>query len=66
MKPREVERLIQDVGWVRIEDMGKGSHRVYRHRDLAGIIVIPWHSSRDIPQGTLNQILKAAGIRNLK
>ena len=64
MKPREVERLVLQAGWLEIENLGRGSHRVYRHPTQAGIIVIPWHSGRDIPRGTLNQILKAAGIKD--
>lgn len=62
MKARELEKLIKAGGWYVVPELGKGSHRVYRHRGLPGIVTIPWHN-RDIPKGTLANILKAAGLK---
>ncbi|MBI3992825.1 MAG: type II toxin-antitoxin system HicA family toxin [Candidatus Lambdaproteobacteria bacterium] len=62
MKPRELERLIKAEGWIEAPDLGKGSHRVYRHPARPGIITIPWHA-RDIPRGTTHNILKQAGLK---
>ncbi|MEE8435003.1 MAG: type II toxin-antitoxin system HicA family toxin [bacterium] len=63
MTPREIEKRIKDVGWRIIPDRGKGSHRQYRHEKFPGIITIPWHGQRDLPPGTLNSILKTAGLK---
>lgn len=60
MKSSEVERVIKADGWQLVRQTG--SHRVYRHPEKAGTVVIPWHS-KDLPPGTLNNILKQAGLK---
>lgn len=60
MKPREVEQIIKEDGWVLKRQ--QGSHRVYTHPDRPGIIVIPWHN-KDLPAGTLHSIMRQAGLR---
>jgi predicted RNA binding protein YcfA (HicA-like mRNA interferase family) len=62
MRPREIERLIKAEGWYEAPELGKGSHRVYRHPTRDGIVTRPWHS-RDIPRGTAHNILKQAGLK---
>jgi predicted RNA binding protein YcfA (HicA-like mRNA interferase family) len=57
-----MERLIQAAGWYEVPDLGKGSHRVYRHPTREGIITIPWHS-HEIPRGTAHNIMKQAGLK---
>ena len=63
MTPREVEKLVRKAGWKMARGRGKGSHRVYTHVEKSGVVVIPWHSNRDIAPKTLNTILKTAGLR---
>lgn len=63
MTPRRLERLLLDAGWRRMGERGRGSHRLYSHLDRPGIVVLPWHQNRDLPQGTLNSILKMAGLK---
>ncbi|WP_168795541.1 type II toxin-antitoxin system HicA family toxin [Paraburkholderia aromaticivorans] len=60
MKSVEVVKLIQAAGWrlVRIT----GSHHHYRHAARAGLVTIP-HPKKDLPPGTLNSILKQAGLK---
>ncbi|OAJ60705.1 hypothetical protein A6V36_02645 [Paraburkholderia ginsengiterrae] len=60
MNSAEVVKLIQAAGWrlVRIS----GSHHHYRHSDRAGLVTIP-HPKKDLPPGTLNSILKQAGLK---
>ncbi|WNC89890.1 type II toxin-antitoxin system HicA family toxin [Paraburkholderia sp. FT54] len=60
MKSAEVVKLIQAAGWrlVRVS----GSHRHYRHAARAGLVTIP-HPKKDLPPGTLNSILKQAGLK---
>ncbi|MBL0235667.1 MAG: type II toxin-antitoxin system HicA family toxin [Saprospiraceae bacterium] len=31
-----------------------GSHKIYKHETISGIIVIPFHGSKDLPKGTEN------------
>lgn len=63
MKFREVERLIKEAGWFYIES--KGSHCQYGHPDKKGKVTIPYHAG-EIPHGTLNSILRQAGIKENK
>jgi len=60
MKFREVEKLILSDGWV-LKDI-RGSHHNYIHPTKAGKVTIPSHGG-DIPKGTLNSILKQAGLK---
>ena len=62
MKTRELIKLIQKDGWVEIRQ--KGSHRVYKHPKKLGIVTVPIHRMSDeIRPGTLNSILKQAGLK---
>ncbi len=63
MKPREVEKLVGKAGCKMARGRGKGSHSVYTHLEKSGVVVIPWHSKRDIAPNTLNDIFKTAGLR---
>lgn len=60
MKSAEVVKLIQAHGWrlVRIS----GSHHHFRHAERAGLVTIP-HPKQNLPPGTLNSILKQAGLK---
>ncbi|EFC79520.1 type II toxin-antitoxin system HicA family toxin [Parafrankia sp. EUN1f] len=58
---KDVVRALQKAGFelVRI----KGSHHRLRNPDRAGIdVTVPVHAGRDIPKGTLRQILADAGL----
>ncbi len=61
MKVRELIKLVEKAGWV-FEREGKGSHTIYIHPNKPNPLSIPVHSG-DIPKGTLNSILKQAGIK---
>ncbi|MFT4063148.1 type II toxin-antitoxin system HicA family toxin [Paraburkholderia sp.] len=60
MNSAEVVKLIQADGWqlVRIS----GSHHHFRHAGKHGLVTIP-HPKKDLPPGTLNSILKQAGLK---
>lgn len=60
MKSAEVVKLIQSNGWrlVRIT----GPHHHFRHAVKPGLVTIP-HPQKDLPPGTLNSILKQAGLK---
>ena len=61
MKALEIEKLIVSKGWFYVRQTG--SHKIYKHDSIAGIIIIPFHGSKDLPKGTEMSILKKAGIR---
>jgi predicted RNA binding protein YcfA (HicA-like mRNA interferase family) len=61
MKIREVIRMLEDDGWVLIAT--KGSHRQYKHSTKPGRVTVPGHLGDDIKAGTLNSILKQAGVK---
>lgn len=60
MNSAEAAKLIQTDGWrlVRIS----GSHHHFRHAVKPGLVTIP-HPEKDLPPGTLNSILKQAGLK---
>ena len=60
MKVREVIKLIEADGWRFARQAA--SHKIYKHPVKKGIVVIPEHGG-DIPKGTLNAILKQAGLK---
>jgi len=59
MKPLELIKLLEKEGFVFVRQ--SGSHAIYKKREYK-IIVVPIHS-KDIPKGTLNGILKDAGLK---
>ena len=61
MKVNELVRLLEKNGWRVIRT--RGSHRQFAHRDKAGVLTVSGNAGRDVPPGTLNAILKAAGLR---
>lgn len=61
MKVRDLIKIIEKDGWflVRI----KGSHRQFHHAIKAGTVTVAGKESIDIPIGTLNSVLKQAGLK---
>ncbi|UVM58704.1 type II toxin-antitoxin system HicA family toxin [Pseudomonas sp. B21-012] len=46
-----------------VYDVGaKGSHHQFKHPTKSGRVTVP-HPKSDIPKGTLNNILKTAGLK---
>ena len=60
MNSREIIRIIEKDGWVKVGS--KGSHWQFKHPMKPGRVTIP-HPSKDLPKGTLNSILKQAGLK---
>ncbi|WP_159586596.1 type II toxin-antitoxin system HicA family toxin [Chelativorans xinjiangense] len=48
-------------GWYQVAT--KGSHRQYKHRNKAGRVTVAGKPSDDVAPGTLNSILKQAGLK---
>ena len=59
IKPKELIKKLQKLGFVK--DHQTGSHFIMWHSKTKKRAVIPIHL-RDIPKGTLNSLLKEAGI----
>ena len=61
MKVRDAIRMLHEDGWLLVRT--KGSHRQYHHPRKPGTVTIAGHPSVDIPPGTMNSILKQAGLK---
>lgn len=61
MKVREVIRLLESKGWREIRS--HGSHRHFKHPDQALIVTVPGNPGKELAPGTLNAILKKAGLK---
>ncbi len=61
MKVRELLRIIQDDGWFLART--RGSHRQFKHAAKRGLVTVAGKSGDDIAPGTLNSILKQAGLK---
>ncbi|MFW0860581.1 MAG: type II toxin-antitoxin system HicA family toxin [Dethiobacter sp.] len=62
MKVREILKLLDKDGWREIENRNRGSHIQLKHPTKKGRVTVPTHSG-DIPPGTLNSILRQAGLK---
>lgn len=60
MKIRELLKILRKDGWVEKEQ--KGSHMQLIHPVKKGKVTLPIHGG-DIPKGTLNAIMKQAGLK---
>ncbi len=60
MKVKELLKVLHDDGW--IDKVQKGSHLQLTHSTKEGKVTVPMHNG-DIPKGTLNSILKQAGLK---
>ncbi|MFN4254558.1 MAG: type II toxin-antitoxin system HicA family toxin [Saprospiraceae bacterium] len=61
MSSKELINLLKDNGWYEVRQ--KGSHKVFKHDEKRMLITVPEHGKRDIAKGTLNAILKEAGLK---
>ena len=64
MKIGELIRLLEDDGWWLART--RGSHRQYKHASKPGTVTVAGKPSLDVPPGTLNAILKQAGLKREK
>ena len=61
MKVREVIRLIERDGWRHART--RGSHRQFNHAAKRGVVTVPGKPNDELAPGTLDSILKQAGLR---
>ncbi len=61
MKVREVIRLLESDGWQLART--RGSHRQFKHPTKAGTVTVSGKLGLDMPPGTLNSVMKQAGLK---
>lgn len=61
VKVGEVTRMLQGDGWFLVAT--RGSHRQFKHATKPGRVTVPGKPSDDLAPGTLNSILKQAGLK---
>ena len=60
MTAKEIIKQLKADGWVEVDT--RGSLVQYKHPIKPGKVTVPSHSG-DLPRGTLNSILKQAGLK---
>jgi predicted RNA binding protein YcfA (HicA-like mRNA interferase family) len=61
VKVADVLRRLKEDGWFLVAT--RGSHRQFKHPSKAGRVTVPGKPSHDLAPGTLNSILKQAGLK---
>lgn len=61
MKVADVIKMLEEDGWHLVRM--RGSHRQFKHPMKPGLVTVSGRPSIDIPPGTLNSILKQAGLK---
>ncbi len=60
MSSKELIKLLKANGFKQVKGRGAGSHTIFKKGEIT-IPPVP-HPKKDLPLGTVRQILKAAGI----
>jgi predicted RNA binding protein YcfA (HicA-like mRNA interferase family) len=60
MNSRDIIKMLKDDGWCLVRM--RGSHHQFKHSVKTGLVTVP-HPEKDIPKGTLNSIMKQAGLK---
>jgi len=61
MKVSDILRMLQHEGWHLVAT--RGSHRQFKHAQRPGRVTVAGKPSDELAPGTLNSILKQAGIK---
>jgi predicted RNA binding protein YcfA (HicA-like mRNA interferase family) len=61
MKIREIIQMLEQDGWYLVNQ--EGSHRQYKHPTKKGRVTVAGQFGYDLAPGTLNSILKQAGLK---
>ena len=61
MKIRDVLRLLADDGWYLART--RGSHQQFKHPTKRGLVTVAGSPNDDVAPGTINSILKQAGLK---
>ena len=58
---RKVTKKLSKAGFV-LRRQGKGSHEIWKHPITRRTTSVPNHGGKNIPTGTLKEIIKQAGL----
>ena len=61
MKVRDIIKVISRDGWYQV--VQRGRHRQFKHPTKSGRVTIAGHLGDDLAPGTVNSVLKQAGLR---
>ena len=61
VKVKELLTMVQADGWLLVRQ--KGSHRQFHHPSKSGTVTVSGKPSVEVPPGTLNSVLKQAGLK---
>ena len=61
VKIRDVVKMIEDDAWSVVRQ--RGSHRQFKHATKPGLVTVAGKPGDDVAPGTLNSILKQAGLK---
>lgn len=61
MKISDILTILRTDGWILVAT--RGSHRQFKHAVKNGRVTVAGKSSDDLAPGTLNSILKQAGLK---
>ncbi|NTV80472.1 MAG: type II toxin-antitoxin system HicA family toxin [Candidatus Aminicenantes bacterium] len=61
MKIRDIIDLLREDGWYQVAQ--RGSHRQFKHPVKRGRVTIAGHMKDDLAPGTLNSVLRQAGLK---
>jgi len=61
MKVRDILRLLREDGWYLART--RGSHQQFKHPSKPGLVTVAGAPNDDLAAGTLNSILKQAGLK---
>jgi len=61
MKVADILRMLQKDGWYLVAT--RGSHCQFKHQTKPGRVTVSGKPSDDLAPGTLNSILKQAGLK---
>jgi len=54
--------MLENDGWYLVRT--RGSHRQYKHELKPGLVTLAGKPSADMPRGTVNSVLKQAGLKD--
>jgi predicted RNA binding protein YcfA (HicA-like mRNA interferase family) len=57
---QEVIKVLQRHGFDCVSQ--KGSHQKYKNKTTGAVTIVPYHSGKHLPIGTLFSIIRASGI----
>jgi predicted RNA binding protein YcfA (HicA-like mRNA interferase family) len=61
VKVRDVVKMLEDDGWAVVRQ--RGSHRQFKHAAKPGLVTVAGKPGDDLAPGTLNSVLKQAGLK---